>query len=275
MVWQLPVRSLGILAALRDVITHRCEALTMDGKIRRLGEDRTFILDLVQYALKVPSFPVERRVQLGEVAAARGNCARRVSWTAVFTRAYGLATRANPVLRQVFVSWPWPRIYQSADCIISVAVNRSLPEGERLYFGRIHSPDLRSLYLIQDDLDSFQTGEPAKIFRLQCQAAKMPRLVRRLGWWWKMDVDYKNKARRSGTGSISALAGHGVNNRLHPCVMTSSFSFGPMEEDGQTLVTLQCDHRVIDGVAAARALNSLCDFLIGQVLEELLLLSAK
>jgi hypothetical protein len=208
-------------------------------------------------------------VELGEVSRARKWAQRRISWTALFTRAYGLASREIPELRQIYVSWPWPRIYQSSTCIISIAVNRTFPEGERLYFGRVHSPDLRTLELIQDDLDSFQTGEPSRVFRSQYVAAKMPRLIRRLGWWWKMDVDYKNRARRSGTGSISALAGQGVNNRLHPCIMTSSLSFGPVETDETSLVTLQCDHRVLDGAVAARAINSLCDFLTGQVLDEL------
>lgn len=242
----------------------------MDGKTRTIGEDRTLILDLVRYALKVPSFPVERRVQLNEVAQARKNCPQRISWTAIFTRAYGLASRANPELRQIYVYWPWPRLYQSENCFIAIAVSRSLPQGERLFFGRVHSPDYRTLDLIQSDLDNFQTGEPASVFRTQFFAAKMPSLIRRIGWWWRMDIDYKSRPRRSGTGSISALAGQGVTNRLHPCIMTSSLSFGPLEADGQSLVTLQCDHRVMDGTTGAKALNSLCDFLTGQVLEELL-----
>lgn len=244
----------------------------MDGMIRSIDKDRGVILDLVRYASKVPSFPVERRVDMGSLARARSNCGRRVSWTAVFIRAYGLASRAMPDLRQIYVPWPWPRLYQSQTCVIAVAVNRKLPHGDRLFFGRVHSPDHLSLSQIQAELDNFQVGEIAKVFRTQYRAAKMPGFIRRFGWWWRMDVDYKNRPRRSGTGSISALAGQGVTNRLHPCITTSSFSFGPLEADERSLVTLQCDHRVMDGITAARALNSLCDYLSGQVLEELLLL---
>lgn len=242
----------------------------MDGKIRSIGQDRAIVLDVVRYAAKVPSFPVERFVQVQELAQLRQQSKARISWTALFVRAYALASREHAVLRQIFVAWPWARVYQSPTCVISLAVNRTEPDGsERLYFGRIHSPDQRGLEAIQSDIDGFQNDDPKAAFRTQWRGAKMPSLIRRLAWWWRMEVDYRNRPRRSGTGSISALAGQGVTNRLHPCIMTSSFSFGPLEQDGRILVTLQCDHRVIDGAAAARALNSLCDYLTCQVADEL------
>lgn len=248
----------------------------MDGKIRSIGQDRAIVLDVVRYASKVPSFPVERSVDVRQVADLRQTAPQRVSWTTLFVRAYGLASREHAVLRQIYVVWPWPRIYQSPTCVISLAVNRSEPNGsERLYFGRIHSPDHRSLCDIQNDIDGFQNDDPKIAFRSQYRGAKMPSLIRRLAWWWRMEIDYRNRPRRSGTGSISALAGQGVTNRLHPCIMTSSFSFGPVEQDGRILVTLQCDHRVIDGAAAARALNSLCGYLTDQVAEELRQLKAQ
>jgi 2-oxoacid dehydrogenases acyltransferase (catalytic domain) len=248
----------------------------MDGETRTIGADRALVLDVIRQAAKVPSFPVERNIDLAKIAAFRQQSSRRISWTALFTRAYGLASRENPQLRQIYVHWPWPRIYQHPSCTISIAVNRSMCPGvERLFFGRVHSPDERSLLEIQSDLDLFQSAEPAQVFRSQWRGAQLPALIRRIGWWWRMDVDYRNRARRVGTGSISALAGQGVTNRLHPCIMTSSFSFGPLDQLGNCLVTLQCDHRVLDGSAAANALNSLCEHMTGQVQNELEQLSQK
>jgi len=203
------------------------------------------------------------------IDSARSQLKRRISWTAIFCRAYGLASREHNQLRLMYLAWPLPRVYQSPQCVISIAVNRQLENGERLFFGRISAPDSRSLGDIQCDLDRFQQDEPSRVFRSQWRAAKLPTLVRRLAWWWRMDVDHRNRARRVGTGSISALAGQGVTNRLHPCMMTSSLSFGPIDASGACLVTLQCDHRVIDGAAAARALNGICQALSGQVLREL------
>lgn len=244
-----------------------------DGVVRSIGASRAIVLDVVQYARRVPSFPVERTVQVEQLAAARQQSPVRISWTALYLRAYALASRQNACLRQIYVPWPWPRVYQSPTCVIAVAVNRTLSSGDRLFFGRVHSPDQRSLLDIQADIERFQAADPAKEFRSQWRGAKLPWPIRKLAWWWRMEVAFRSRPRRSGTGSISALAGQGVTNRRHPCIMTSSLSFGPVGSDGNTLVTLQCDHRVIDGVAAAKAINSLCDFLVGQVHDELIELS--
>lgn len=241
----------------------------MDDKIKRAGQSRAIVLDVLRCARNVPSFPVERTFDVNEIADARQQASPRISWTALFTRAYGLASREHPQLRQMFVSWPMARVYQSPRCVISVAINRQLDSGERLFFGRLYDPDSRSLVDIQRDLDHYQSGDPARVFLSQWRGAKFPSLVRRLVWWWRMDLDYRNRARRVGTASLSALAGQGVTNRLHPNMLTSSLSFGPVEKDGRCLVTLQCDHRVIDGAAAARALNSIDAFLGSSVLEEL------
>ncbi len=243
----------------------------MDGKIRRIGQDRAIVLDVIQCASKIPSFPVERRFDLRPIEAARQVARTRISWTAIFCRAYGLASREHPQLRQMYIAWPWARVYQSPKCVIAIAVNRKMEMGERLFFGRVPDPDSRTVLEIQQDLDRFQSDDPRRAFRSQWRAAKLPFMVRRLAWWWRMDVDYRNRARRVGTGSISALAGQGVTNRLHPCMMTSSLSFGPLEDDGLCLVTLQCDHRIIDGSAAARALNcigeSISDCVLGELRE--------
>lgn len=240
-----------------------------DDTTRAIGPSRALVLDAARHARSVPSFPVERRVQLGDVARVRSETAARVSWTAVFARAYGLASRQYPQLRQIYVAWPWPRIYQDSRCVISVAVNRQFGDSERLYFGRIFDPDSRPVDSIQLDLDRFQCADPEVEFGVQSRGARLPWPVRRLLWWWRMEVEYKKRVRRSGSGAISTLAGHGVTNRLHPCVNTTSLSFGPIESDGQSLVTLQCDHRVIDGVVGARALNELCDTLRTRVADEL------
>ena len=49
----------------------------------------------------------------------------------------------------------------------------------------------------------------------------------------------------------------GAVNRFHPTICTTSLSYGPLEADGRCLVTLIADHRVLDGAAAARALQTL------------------
>ncbi|HZU36958.1 MAG TPA: hypothetical protein VFA18_13650, partial [Gemmataceae bacterium] len=53
-----------------------------------LSLPRRFIGDLLHFAQKVPSVPVQRRMNLAAVVAARNVAAPRPSWCAIFTKAY-------------------------------------------------------------------------------------------------------------------------------------------------------------------------------------------
>jgi hypothetical protein len=57
-------------------------------------------------------------------------------------------------------------------------------------------------------------------------------------------------------------------------VLTTSLTYGPLDEQGHSLVTLLCDHRVLDGVLAARALAELEAALHGPIAAELRTLGA-
>ncbi|MCA9192018.1 MAG: hypothetical protein KDB03_09655 [Planctomycetales bacterium] len=241
----------------------------MTKQLVRIGPERTIVLDIIRLARTVPSFPVERWFDVAEVALARQRCQTRISWLAVFLRAYGLASREHAFLRQCYVRRLCPSIYQSDACVISVAVNRIVNGREQLFFARIRNPDEKTVAQLQQEIDRCQTAPVELVFRQQLTAARLPSWIRRFSWWWRRNLELKKRARRMGTGSMSVLAGNGTHNRLHPCMLTSSLSYGPMEADGRMWVTLQCDHRVLDGMAASRALLSIEEALQNTVLREL------
>ena len=240
-----------------------------DGRTFRVERSRQVVLDVVRLARHVPAFPVERWFELAELSEARKNCPRRISWLTLFVRAYGLAGRDIPQLRQAYSGFPFARLYQSPNSVISVAVTREVDGVERLFFGRLRSPEEKSLAVIQQELDELVRGDPRRAYRQQFQGERLPGILRRVLWWWRMNVSMSKRAKRVGTGSISVLASLGVHNRLHPCMLTSSLSYGPLDEAGRCWVTLQCDHRVIDGVPGARALNRMHELLRGEILSEL------
>lgn len=238
-----------------------------DGKRQRIDGSRAVVLDIIRMARKVPSFPVERWCNVADVREARENTPKRISWLTVFGKAYCLACRDVPELRRTYVGFPWPGYYQSPHCVLSIAVTRLIDGQERLFFGRLHQPESKSLLQIQAELESMQNDEVARVFRQQVIGASLPSPIRRIGWWWRK-LRLSKRAKCLGTCSMSVLAGQGVYNRLHPNVLTSSLSYGPIE-DGRMWLTLQCDHRVIDGVPAARGLNAICEHLNTTVLREL------
>jgi pyruvate/2-oxoglutarate dehydrogenase complex dihydrolipoamide acyltransferase (E2) component len=56
---------------------------------------------------------------------------------------------------------------------------------------------------------------------------------------------------------------------FHPLITTSSIAFGPMNLDGDMQVVLICDHRVMDGMVGAAALQSLSNVMQTSILDEL------
>lgn len=245
------------------------KSLVTDGKSALVGCDRSLVLDVLHVAKHVPSYPVERWFDLNDVSRARENAPTRISWVALFAKAYGLASCRVNQLRHFYLPYPVPHIFQTPGSVITVTISRNFEGCDRLFWGRLHFPETKSLVEIQSQLDQYTSGDPAIVFKQQVLSARMPAFIRRLGWWWRLYASPKQRARRMGTGSISVLASQGVTNRLHPCILTSSLDYGPLERDGKMWVTLQCDHRLIDGTVAARAINEIHSALCQEVLTEL------
>jgi hypothetical protein len=102
----------------------------------------------------------------------------------------------------------------------------------------------------------------------------VPRLLRRLVLRVNLRSASAKRALRLGTFSLSTLAGEGCSNRGHPTFLTTSLSYDPLDEAGRMRVTLLADHRLIDGVPAARALAALEATLTGDIQRELITLAA-
>jgi hypothetical protein len=247
----------------------------MDGRFYQLTPARTLVLDIAHFARKVPAFPVERWFDLSEVADARAAAYKRISWVTLFVKAYGLAGRQLPQLRTHYLGFPFPHFYQAPSSVISVSINRFWEGRDRLFWGRFAQPENQRLVDLQQQLDNYCQGDVEEVFKRQMLAARLPRPLRRLGWWWRLNLQPRKRPRRLGTGSISVLAAQGAYNRLHPCILTSSLAYGPLEAEGRMWITLQCDHRVIDGVAAAEALHAMESALRGELLAELRLLAGE
>jgi hypothetical protein len=97
----------------------------------------------------------------------------------------------------------------------------------------------------------------------------MPTPLRRLIWWWNMHLAGAARARRLGTFFLSTLAGRGAEIQLPPSIQTGCLTYGPLDAQGISRVTLAYDHRIMDGVLAARILERLEQILLQDVAAEL------
>jgi hypothetical protein len=234
-----------------------------------IASDRAIVLDILHFARQVPVFPVERTFDLARLAALRAATRPRIAWSVLFLKAYSLVAARQPVLRRAFVRWPWPHFIQSPENIGLVAVHREHYGNSRLCWASFQHPDERKLVELNGHLRWYQTKPIEQAFAKQLLFSRLPTALRRLVWWWNLEVTGGKRSSRLGTFSISSLAGQQCLNRGHPSLLTTSLTYGPLDNHGQSLVTLLCDHRVLDGVPAAAALAELESTLHGEICDEL------
>ncbi len=242
---------------------------TSQGKWIPIDASRRLVLDVLHYSASVPCFPVEKWFCLEEVTRLRQQAATRISWTVLFAKAYGRVAAELPALRRIYCRWPWPHYFEAPHSVATIAMNRPCDGVDRLFWARLQSPETTSLVKLQQQLNAFQSKPVEEVFHRHLLMARLPSPVRRLFWWLRLNTAARKRARRMGTFGMSTLAGQGVYNRLHPHFLTSSLTYGPLQSDGTLLSTLLCDHRVLDGITAAKAINRLEEVLCGDIADEL------
>lgn len=222
-----------------------------------LSCNRALVLDGLHFARQVELFPVERSFDLGELADAREHSRLRISWPVLFLKAYAAVVRQQPALRRAYVRWPWPHLVEQPGISGMLVVNRQYLGEDRLCWARFDEPDQQPLAQLQRALDRYQSLPVEDVFRRQVRLSRLPRTLRRLLLWWNLNFAGEKRPRRLGTFTLTTLAGQGALNRNHQSFLTSSLTYGPLDDRGRSLVTLLVDHRVLDGMAAAGALKEL------------------
>jgi hypothetical protein len=241
-----------------------------------LSLPRRLICDYLHFARQIPSVPVQRRMRLGEVLAARAAAGARPSWCAVFTKAYAFVTDAWPQLRRAYLSFPWPHLYQHPINMTSVAVERRLGDEDAVLFVPVREPEKLALTEIDARLRRAkeQPLESCGAFRRLLFISRLPRPLRRLAWWVGLNVSGRKRAHFMGTAGVTVYAGLGAAS-LHPLsLLTTTLNYGVIEADGGVDVRITYDHRVLDGATVARALADLERALTHEVLAELRYLQA-
>jgi hypothetical protein len=234
-----------------------------------ITSQRSLVLDITHFSRQVPVFPVERTFNLAALAAVRAASQPRIAWSVLFMKAQALVAARRPELRQGFFGWPWPRIIEWPASVGTIVVSREEDGQERLCWARFSQPESRTLTELNGHLAWYRHRPLEQTFKSQLQFSRLPMVLRRCIWWWMLNVAGAKRAHRFGTFSISSLAGENSLNRGHPSLLTTSLSYGPLDDRGNCLVTMLCDHRVLNGVAAARALADLEATLNGEVLRDL------
>ena len=205
----------------------------MRGRRIELSAPRRFMVDLLRLAAAVPGVPVQRRMELGEVARARAAAAGRPGWPALFLTAYARVAAAVPELRRAYVRLPWPHLYEYPASVASVAVEREYRAERAVFFGRLGDPSGAPLAATDARVRALAEApvEGVKEFRKLLRVGRLPGPARRALLWLGLNLP-RSRPAQFGTFGLSVYSSLGAES-LHPLSpLTATLTYGVIGADG-------------------------------------------
>jgi hypothetical protein len=242
----------------------------MRGRMIAIQLSRRMVLDLLYFAKRIPTIPVQRRMSLAPLVAARAVCPEKVGWIAIFTKAYALVSVEIPDLRRAYVKLPWAHFYEYPASRASILIERDYKGEPVILPESIKHPELDSLPYLNGIIEHARNAplEQLKTFRRWILFARLPTLVRRMGWWIGLNWA-RHRGNFFGTFGISVYSALGAES-LHPLgPVTTVLNYGVIARSGEVDVRIIYDHRVMNGATVARALARLEVILNTAIVQEL------
>lgn len=241
----------------------------MRGRAIRLSAQRRMVIDFLHFARAVPTVPVQKRMSITALVAARAACHERPRWTAIFTKAFALVAEEVPQLRRAYVKLPWPHLYEYPTSKANIIIEREFRGEPALCPVSVKDPAHQTLQNIGELLQQATLAplETVKDFRRWMQFARLPRPLRRTLWWLGLNIG-RQRGNFFGTFGVSVYSALHAKS-LHPLSpLTALLNYGVISDDGHLDVRIIYDHRVMDGATVARALGRLEQILNSVILEE-------
>jgi hypothetical protein len=242
----------------------------MRGRSIALSRARRLVVDVLHFAHKIPTVPVQKRMSLAKVAEARAACTERPRWTAIFMRAYGLLAREVPEFRRVYVKLPFPHLYEYRSSVAGIVIEREYEGDTGIFCLTILNPAARTIEDLHARLEKAYTLPVEELPEVQraLRVAGLPGPLRRFVWWLGLNLS-RYRAQFFATFCISVYSALKAES-LHPLMpVTTLLNYGIIEPDGAVTVRIIYDHRVMNGATVARALNRLEEILTTTIVEEL------
>jgi hypothetical protein len=241
------------------------------GRSFPLSPFRRLVTDMMRVSCRVPAVTADRRMNLSVLAAARQRCTPRPGWTVLFTKAMALVARVHPELRRSYMEFPRPRFYEHPSSIVALNVERQVGEEMVVAQCLIRRPDDRSLVDLDAIVRHFQSEpvENLRWYRRALTMSKTPWPIRPFVWWGSLNLLGRIRCHNFGTFSVSSIAGEGAGLLHLIPLLTSGLHYSLFDDAGNLEMRLTWDHRVMDGMAAARILVDLERTLKNEILAEL------
>jgi hypothetical protein len=242
----------------------------MRGTIRKISMPRRFINDLMHASVRVPFVSLRRPLDVGPLLEARKMAAQPPGWAAILTKAFALVAKEQPLLRTLYVKYPWPHFYELPRSIGMIAIAR-VEDGEDCVMPqRISAADelpLTAIDALIRDAKDLPVDQIAT-FRKMLRITRMPLPLRRLLWLLCLNLG-RQRANWFGSFAVTSVAAYG-EGELHalgpgPFIV----SYGLVAPNQTIDVLIRWDHRITDAALIARALTRLEQVLNTEIAAEL------
>ncbi len=245
---------------------------SVSGHWKSLSLPRRLVCDLMRASSRMPIITFERRMDLSPVVAARASVPHPPAWALLFLKGFALVAARRPELRRAYLPLPWPHLWEADVSSASVAVERDYQGEPAVFFGVVNAPETRPLSELMTKLEEWKTKPVAEVYRFKrsLRFSRLPLPARRALWWYATSWSGKVKARNFGTFGVSLTGAAGATATNLICPLTTSLNSGVIQPDGTVDVRLHFDHRVLDGMPAARALAELEEVLRTEMVAEML-----
>ncbi|MGJ5204540.1 acyltransferase [Bradyrhizobium sp. HKCCYLR20261] len=242
----------------------------MRGQTRPISLHRRLIIDLMHASRDVPFVSLERTLQLGPLLDARAAADRPPGFAALFVKAFALVARDEPVLRSLYVKWPWPCFYELPRSVATVTIARVENGEDCVLPQRVSGPETMTLAEVDAVI---RQGKEAPVgdvpmFRKIMRATRLPLPLRRFAWWVGLSFG-RQRANWFGNFSVTSVAACGGGQLLALSPGPFIINYDVVRPDQTVRLLIRWDHRVTDGAMIARTAIRLEQVLNGEIAVEL------
>jgi hypothetical protein len=242
----------------------------MRGTVRKISMPRRLVADLMHASIRVPFVSLARPLNVRPLLEARALSAKPPGWAAIFVKAFSRVAKDEPVLRTLYIKWPWPSFYELPRSVAMVAIARREDGQDCVLPQKVRAPNELPLSevdaMIRHAKDAPIADLPA--FRKMLWATRLPLPLRRLIWLIGLNFG-RQRANYFGSFGVTSVAAYGAG-QLH-AISPGPFvlSYGVVAPDQTIDVVLRWDHRITDAALIAKALNRLEQVLNTEIAAEL------
>jgi hypothetical protein len=169
------------------------------------------------------------------------------------------------------LKFPWPRLYEHPTSIGTLNVERVVDGESVVLYAHVPNPDKLSLGELDDIILHFKQEPVGNLpsYRNARRMARIPWPIRQLAWWCGLNLFGGLRAHHYGTFGLTTICSEGAGVIHIIPILTSTLHYGMFDASGDLDMRLTFDHRVFDGITAARSLARFEELLLTDILAEM------